>query len=66
MFEVMFDKGQHFDEEFNMDLLKVIEQGFPSTNLQSYLTFSQNFLTMVEQAFLDEKKGKEDMVLTNV
>jgi hypothetical protein len=33
IFEVMFDKGEHFDEEFNMDLLKAIKQGFPSTNL---------------------------------
>jgi hypothetical protein len=29
----MFDKGEHFDEEFNMDLLKVSKQGFPSTIL---------------------------------
>lgn len=49
-----------------MDLVKVCEQGFPSTILQSYLTFSQKFLTMAKQAFFDEKKGKEDMVLANV
>jgi len=28
--EDMSNKGEHFDEELNMDLLKVSEQGLPS------------------------------------
>lgn len=64
--EDMSNKGEHFDEELNMDLLKVSEQGLPSIILQSYLTLLQKFLTITEQAFFDEMKGKEDMVLANV
>ncbi len=42
----MFDEGEHFDEEPDMDMSKVSEQGLPSTFLQSYLTFSQKlFIT---------------------
>ncbi len=47
-------------------MLKVSEQVLPSTTLQLYLTFQQKLLTMAEQAFLVEKKGKEDMVIANV
>jgi hypothetical protein len=36
------------------------------TTLQTYLLFSQKLLTYVEQALVAEKKGKEDMVFTNV
>ncbi len=36
------------------------------TTLQTYLLFSQKLFTNVEQALVAEKKGKEDMVFTNV
>jgi hypothetical protein len=62
----MSDEGEHFDEEPDVDMLKVSEQGLPSTILQSYLTFLQKLFTTAEQTFLVEKKGKEDMVLADV
>jgi hypothetical protein len=35
-------------------------------NLQLYLTFLQKLFAIAKQAFLVEKKGKEDMVLVDV
>jgi hypothetical protein len=35
----MSNEGENFDEELDVDMLEVSEQGLPSTILQLYLTF---------------------------
>ncbi len=65
-FEDIFNKGKHFDEEPNMDMLKENEQGLPLVTLQLYQIFSQKLFTTAKQAFLVEKKGKDNIVLANV
>jgi hypothetical protein len=49
-----------------MDMLKENEQGLPLVTLQLYQIFSQKLFTTAKQAFLVEKKGKDNIVLANV
>ncbi len=65
-FKNMSNEGENFDEELDVDMLEVSEQGLPSTILQLYLTFQQKLFTMAEQVFLVKKKGKEDMIIAKI
>ncbi len=62
----MSNKGEHFDEEINVDMSEVGKQGLPSTTLQLYLTFSQKLFITADQSLFCWKESKKDMVLVDV